>query len=347
MPKDLLLICSKGFPGSFKVITNLKGVLRGIALANIVPIENLFLLRQPTGSRRLAGYLEIINTRLGLLDQKTVENYGDSILLAGWGYPYEVLLRKLNKKGITPSLIMCSTPGQSELSSHELIWYNNIIEYVRKGKIKHWLLNRRLFNSIGQVIKKSIYFPHTIDLTQFDNVIPQELEGKNMDLFCPTRAGKNILNQVIGFKISEVQATLHINFSSHLLNQFINNINAKISHHDWIDDSEYYNFISGMDLSLQATFTESFSYAVAERMCLGIPVITSRDIYLTSDDDFLSRYLCVDKLDTPSEIARHIKIVFADSKLHQSLGMRCRTVIREIASRNNSKARHFISDFLR
>lgn len=347
MSKNLLLICSQGFPGSFRVITNLKGVLKGIAVVDIMPIEKLFLLRQQIGGRGFARYLEKINTRLGLLDIKPAKNYGNNILMAGWGYLYDVLLRKLNKEGITPSLIMCSTPGQSELSSHELVGYNNIIEYVRKGKIKHWLLNRRLFNSIGQVIKQSIYFPHTIDLKQFENVIPRELDGKNIDLFCPTRAGKNILNQVIGFKISEVKAILHINFSNNLLNQFIEKINVKVSRHDWIDDSEYYNFIAGMDLSLQATFTESFSYAVAERMCLGIPVITSCDIYLTSDDDFLSQYLCVAKLDTPSEIARLIKIVLADSKLRQSLSIRCRTSIKKIASRNNSEARSFISDFLR
>lgn len=346
MPKHLLLISSRGFPGSYKVLINLKGVLRNVVETNIIPIERLSFLPTLADGQLLRKPLEKIKIELHLININKIVEYGNNILFAGWGPIYEVALKKLNKRGITPSLIMCSTPGQSELSKCELISYHNIVEHVKTGKIKCWLLNKRLYNSIGRLITQSTYFPHTIDLEQFNKVLPKNLPGENIDLFSPIRAGKNILNQIIGFKISGVSATLHINFRDKLLNLLIKDIDANIARHNWIEHSEYYNLVAAMDLSLQATFTESFSYAVAERMCLGVPVITSHDIYFTAENDFLSKNLCVQSLDTPSEIARTIKRIFEDKKLLHSLGKRCRGVIKGIADKNNKEARDFIIDFL-
>ncbi len=344
MSKRLLLICSETFPGSYKVITNLTGVLKNLVKADILPIERQFVFRPNIGIKRVKRRLQKIQVDLKLLSIDTIVDYGNNILFAAWSPIYDVLLKKLNKKGITPSLIMCSTPGQSELSRHELVSYHKIIEYVRTGRIQYWLLNKRLYDSIGKIIKQAIYFPHTIDLEQFNNIKPTKLKGKNIDLFCTTRLGKNILNQIVAFKISAVPATLHINFSHKLFNPLIKDINAQIVSHKWIDESKYYNLVAAMDLSLQATFSESFNYAVAERMCLGVPVITSYDIYLVAEDPLLSKNLCIKALDTPSEIARLIKAIAKDDKLRLSLGEQCRIAIERIAHKNNKEARDFIID---
>jgi len=287
MPKRLLLICSETFPGSFKVITNLKGVLKDLVKTNILPIQKLFIFKPNISNKRVRRRLQKIQTDLNLLNIDKIINYGDNILFTAWSPIYDVVLKKLNKKGITPSLIMCSTPGQSELSRHELKDYHNIIQHLRKGELKYWLLNKRLYASIGRAIEQSIYFPHTIDLEQFKNVKSKNLDGKNIDLFCLPRLGKNIFNQILGFKISGVSAKLHINFRDKIIDLLIKDIRANIVHHNWLSDSEYYGLVAAMDISLQTTFTESFSYAVAERMYLGVPVITSYDIYLVAKDPFL------------------------------------------------------------
>lgn len=342
----LLFLCSRGFPGSYKVITNLKGVLNGIVDSQVMPIEDLYFFRPPIGNTRVKRRLQKIQTDAALLDVSKITDYGDNILFAAWGPPYDVLLDKLNKAGITPSLIMCSTPGQSELSKHELKDYHNLFRYFQQGKLKYWLLNRRLFNTLSATTECAVYFPHTIDLNQFREIVPQQLKGINVDLFCTTRFGKNILNQVLAFKISELDGTLHVNFRDNLINPIINDITERVVYHSWIPDAQYYSLVAAMDLSLQATFTESFNYAVAERMCLGVPVITSYDIYLTALDPFLSKYLCVRALDTPSEIARMIRDIAKDQHLRHTLSEKCRTTIRRIAARNNKEAVDYITTFL-
>ncbi|UCD06634.1 MAG: hypothetical protein JSV98_05235 [candidate division WOR-3 bacterium] len=346
MRKKLLLLCSEGFPGSFKVITNLKGVLDGIADIHILPIEQLFSLKPSIPNIRIKRRLQKIQTELRWMDIKMLERYANNILFTAWGPPYDVVLSKLNRIGVTPSLIMCSTPGQSELSRHELKDYHNLFNYFRQGKLKYWLLNKRLYDSLAGVTDHAIYFPHTINLGQFANVAPTELSGINVDLFCTTRLGKNILNQVLAFRVSGVNGTLHLNFKNDQLGSIISDIGANVLYHRWIPEAEYYNLVAAMDLSLQATFTESFNYAVAERMCLGIPVITSYDIYLTACDTFLAKYLCVQALDTPSEIGRMIKKIIGDAKLRASLAERCHAVIRRIAEKNNKEAVDFIAGFL-
>jgi len=347
MRKKLLLVCSQGFPGSYRVITNLKGILDDIVDIQVLPIEDLFVFRPRLGNMRIERRLQKIQTDLSMMNVNKVIEYGDKILFTAWGPPYDVVLEKLNKMGIKPSLIMCSTPGQSELSRHELKDYHNMIKYLERGKLRHWLLNKRLFDALAGITKHAVYFPHTLDLSQFENVVPLKMDGINVDLFCTLRLGKNILNQVLAFKISGVNGKLHINFRDNHVSPVVRDIGANIVNHKWIRTSQYYNLVAAMDLSLQATFTESFSYAVAERMYLGVPVITSFDIYLTAGDQFLSTYLCVKTLDTPSEMAGMIRRIINDAELRDELSESCRTVIKQIATKNNREARDYIIEFLK
>lgn len=347
MHKKLLLLCSQGFPGSYKVITNLQRVLDGLVNARVLPIEELYTFRPRLGNLRIKRRLRKIQADLQMISVDRISEYGDNILFTAWGPPYDVALKKLNKMGITPSLIMCSTPGQSELSRHELKDYHSILGYLETGKLRHWLLNKRLYNALAGITRHAVYFPHTLDVGQFKGVTPLKLDGTNIDLFCPLRLGKNLLNQVLAFKLSGVSGRLHINFSDDLIDPVIRDIGANIVKHRWIAAGQYYELVAAMDLSLQATFTESFNYAVAERMYLGVPVITSYDIYLTAGDEFLSKHLCVKALDSPSEIAAMIKRIATDAKLRAALSRRCTKVMSRIAERNNREARDYIIEFLK
>jgi len=346
MYKQLLLISSKTFPGAVSVLTNLKRVLNSLVEITIMPVEDLFIFRPQIGAYRIEKRIRMIQTDLHLINVDKITEFGDNILFAAWSPFYDLVLNKLNRKGITPSLIVCSTLGQSELSRHELKDYHHILKYLKEGKLKYWLLNRRLYGSLHKITDKSIYFPYPLDLSRFRNIVPEKIDGKNIDLFCLPRLGKNILNQILAFEISNVSASLHINFQDRFINHIIKDINAKVVYHGWMSDVDYYRFIAGMDLSLQSTFTESFSYAVAERMCLGVPPITSYDVYFTAEDKFLSRYLCVKALDTPSEIAKLIKKNMEDDNLRRNLSEKCRVVIEKIANKNNKETQDLIVDLI-
>ncbi len=347
MPSRLALVCSSTFPGSFKVIMNLERVLTPLVNVDLIPIESLISLKVKTGIKRIDLRWRKIQVDLKALSIERLFEYGNNILFTAWGPIYDVALSKLNNRGIVPSLIMCSTPGQSELSRHELRDYHSIISYLKKGKLRYWLLNKRLFSSLGSIFGQAIYFPHTIDLDQFKSITPSSLQGCNIDLFCAIRLGKNILNQVIAVKLSKSQPLLHVNFNEPNLSRIMKDINIPIIWHPWIESHEYYSLVAGMTLSLQATFTESFSYAVAERMCLGVPPITAYDIYLTADDPFLAEHLCIKALDTPREIASKIDDLLGDEKLLTDISAKCREVINRIALKNNQEAIDFILDFVK
>ncbi len=347
MSSKLLLICSRNFPGSLRVLEHLSGILQGIRHCETRFLETS--LRKPVFQNvRFVRKLEDnIISKLPPVKISEMVDYGNNIIFAGWDYRYDIILSALNKKSITPHLIMCSTPGQSELTAHELPLLVRIHEHLKSGRLKSVLLNKRLYNSLGKILPGAFFFPHTIDLSKFSSVVPCKLENINIDLFCALRPGKNVLNQILGFKLSGIEGFLHINFNNSNFNRMISMLGTKIVKHCWLPRDRYYALIAGMTLSLQATFTESFSYAVCERMCLRVPVITSCDIDLISDDKFLSEHLCVNALDTPPKIAEKIRAIALDSVLRLDLATRCRQRIEDIAQQDNKYVIDFVNEYFK
>lgn len=334
----LLLLCSKSFPGSMTALENLREILKVAVDCNIKCIE-FFLHPHLLPNIKVLEKLENkIHWNLPLAKSEELFTYGNNIIFAGWDYRYDMILSKLNSKGITPSLILCSTVGQNELTSHEIQSFINIQNHLKSGKLKYVLLNKRLYDSLQNVLNNALYFPHTIDLHRFDTIRPQCLEGINIDLFCALRPGKNILNQILAFKMSGINGYLHINVNKPKIDEIIQAIGVPVVKHPWLEQSAYYSLVAAMTASMQVTFTESFSYAVCERMCLSIPVFTSYDIDLVSEDELLSRFLCINALDTPSVIANSLKRVVSDCKLRNELATHVRKRIEDIANRDNKYA---------
>jgi hypothetical protein len=261
--------------------------------------------------------------------------YGDNIIFAGFGPLISRVVKELSKTGVRPSVMWCSTLSQAEVTQGEVEMLTILINLLNSGKIKHLMAHRRIFESLGYFIKQAVLFPHPIDLKIFDPVKKQKLEGINFDLFCRPRLGKNILTQTLACKMSGLDAKLHINFDLGRYKQIVQTIGQKIVFHSWLPEAEYYGLISGMDMSLQVTFGESFNYAVAERMALSVPVLSTFDIYLLEEDQFLNKYLCVNAIDTPKVIAASIKRIINDKNLRDDLAKRCRERIKEVSRKNN------------
>lgn len=346
MNKKILLICSRISPGPFKVIKNLQGAVSETIDAKWVPLESIVSPPAIFGSKKMTFRYLRLQEYIKRFKVGELLKYNNNVFFVGWGAVNEALLQKLNRRGIQPSLIMCSTLGQSDFNSFERNSILRIIKNVKKGNIKHFLLNKRLNQIFGDILPNTTYFPYTIDIRQFSDVEPQDLVGTNVDIFCAVRPGKNVLNQILAFKLSKVSGNLHINFKNPQVYQFIKEIGVSTIEHEWLEQSEYYSLIGGMTVSLQTTFTESFSYAVAERMCLAVPVLTSFDIYLIAEDPFLSKHLCIRTLDTPSEIGRHIRMIAEDKKLRSELANSCRKRIIKIAEENNKTAEQCLNDIV-
>jgi glycosyltransferase involved in cell wall biosynthesis len=224
-----------------------------------------------------------------------------------------------------------------ELTPHEMRNFMRLVELRKKGYVKFLFLQRRLYNSIGHFVKEATFLPYSIDLSPYKATEQIELSGNNIDLFCRPRQGKNILNQMASFAMADIDGKLHINFKTDFLSGIPDILSNKIVYHKWLPDHLYYNLIAGMDLSLQITIGESFNYVACERMCLGVPVLTTKDIYFIADDDFLAKYLCVDAPDTPAIIAKMITYLIKNRELRNELAKRCKSRIANTAKQNNKE----------
>jgi hypothetical protein len=334
MSKKLLLTAHRTCPGPMSALRNIKAVLEDKMDIDVFAIEDLvFPIKGP--NKVIQRQLGRVQNRLKMITLERLLPYGDNIIFAGFGPLTSRVLTGLSKKGIQPSVMWCSTLNQAEITHGEVEMLTILINLLNSGKIKHLMAHRRIFESYGYFLKQAVFFPHPIDLKIFDAAKKQKLDGINLDLFCSPRLGKNILTQALACKISGLDVNLHINFDIGRYKQIIQSIGQKIVVHSWLPKNEYYGLISGMDMSLQVTFGESFNYAVAERMALSVPVLTTFDIYMVADDPFLNQYLCVNAIDTPKVIGASIKRILSDKKLRDELAKICRERIEQISLKNN------------
>ncbi len=334
MSRKLLLTTPRECPGPLTALRHIKAILANKLDCDLSVLEDLvFPLR--ASNKSLQKQLIRIQRRLKMVVLDRLLSYGDNVIFASFDPLIAHLIEELTKKGIRPSVMWCSTLSQAELVPQEIDLLKILIDLLNKGKIKHLMTPRRIFESYGYFIKKAIFFPYPIDLRIFEPVKKQQLEGINLDLFCRPRLGKNILAQILGFKMAELDAKLHINFDLRKLRKIVESIGVKPIVHHWLPELDYYGLIAGMDLSLQVTFGESFNYAVAERMALSVPVLATFNIYLLAEDQFLNKYLCIDAIDTPKAIAAAIKRIITEKNLREELAKRCRERIEIVSCQNN------------
>jgi glycosyltransferase involved in cell wall biosynthesis len=342
----LLLISPRSFPGVAAALRNLSAV---VGTADFMYLEDIIYRGPRFGSDVIQRGYRKMQRNLRLLDLRAFSEYGDNVVLGGWLGLYESLIRDLNRLGVRPSLMWCSTLGQSEMTRTEVYSLLKVLRYVKERKIRYLLLHKRLevfkelFGHIGDM-GCAVCLPHTIDLERVAHSERSELIGRNADLFVPLRFGKNVLTQMAAAKLSKHEFTLHSNVDVDWLREISCEMGLKTVFHPWLEEKEYWRLLSGMDISLQVTHTESFNYAVCERMCLGLPVLATYNIWLLSGDDLLRKYLCVEAPDTPRAIAEKIDGILGDEPLRTELGARCRERIEAVAAESNQIAREKVRE---
>jgi glycosyltransferase involved in cell wall biosynthesis len=334
MNKKLLLSAPLACPGAISALRNHAAVLKPYFDTSLVPLEHL-VFHQYGSHKSHRNFAYRVLKKIRAISVKKMLPYGDNIIFAGFGPIFDTIIRVLNKKGIRPSFIWCSTLGQLELTPGERKTFVRITNFLRQGRIRHLFLHRRLYESLGCFIQGVTFFPHTIDLKPYDNIKKKQLLGVNVDLFCRPRYGKNILNQILAFEMLNMSGNIHINFDTKKFCDIIEMITSKCITHAWMAIDDYYSFITAMDLSLQVTIGESFNYAVCERMAMGVPVLTTHDIYMIADDAMLAKYLCVSASDTPAEISKAMRFIINNPKLRQELSEISKKRIKQVAIENN------------
>ena len=331
----VLLTCSNRHPGVKRHLIQLNNVFQNKTI--FAPVEELFSLLPDYRriKKGLPGIKNALRKIVKVKVSKKILDFGDNIIMGSWIPIYSDIINILNKKGIKPSILWCSTLGQSEMTwKIELEPFNKILGLLKKGKIKYLLVPEKTYESLSH-IKSVKYLPHPIDLSipMSDNDV--ELNGKNVDLFFKFRPGKNALQQMLSQRFTTTKFNLHTNIKDNTILDIAKNLNIHLTHHSWLPDRQYYALIEAMDVSLQVTWTESFNYAVCERMILGVPTLVSPEIFLISNDNLLRKYLTVETPDSPRAIAKKIDFLINNKNLRSEIAKKAEERVEEIAHRYN------------
>ncbi|MCK4575937.1 glycosyltransferase [candidate division WOR-3 bacterium] len=333
----ILLTCSNDHPGVRSHLLQLKNVT--VPRTVFYPIEELISI-YPDYKRvrvKIPGVKGVLK-RLSILKLSTkLKSFGDNVILGSWKPYYSVIIEKLNKLKIKPSILWCSTVGQSEMSwVIELERLKRILELLKKGAIRYLLVPEKTYRSLSHIDNVK-YFPHPVNLETPLDYEEMELYGNNVDLFFKFRPGKNALQQMLTPKYTKTKFHLHTNIKDKTVLDIAKKLNLSFIHHSWLPGKKYFGLIKNMDMSLQVTWTESFNYAVCERMIIGIPTLVSSEVFLISKDKFLKRYLVVETPDSPIAIAQKIDFLFDNKNLMTEIVERSYERITKVAERYNKE----------
>ncbi len=335
----LLLTCSNEHPGVKTHLLQLKKVWGNNSV--FYPVEELvtFYPDYRKTKIKVPKVKSLLKTISRLRFSRKCLDFGDNIILGSWKVYYSEIIKKLNKLGIRPSILWCSTLGQSEMTwKAELEPLNKIFELLKKGAIRYLLVPEKTYESL-RFINNVEYLPHPLDLSTPLKFKEINLWGKNIDLFMEARPGKNVLQQLAAQKYTKSAFRLHTNIRNDTVLSIARKLNLSFIQYPWLAEKEYYGLIKAMDLSLQVTWTESFNYAVCERMILGIPTLVSSEIFLVSKDAFLKKYLVVKTPDSPSVIAKKIDFLFHNQSLRAEIKHRGKERVKTIGRRYNRMVR--------
>lgn len=251
-------------------------------------------------------------------------------ILGGWRSFYYALIRKLKIKKKKVGVYWTSTIGQSEMTCKfiEIKYLNFLLKLINEKKIDFLLVPLRTYESLKGV--KSVFLlPHTLDLNEIE-YNEKEILVKKADIFLPERMGKNILTQFIGLYLADQEIEIYTNLKNKELLNFLSYLKIPFKKIGWISSyKDYLSFIKDMGFSLQITYTESFNYAVAERMAMGIPVFVSPNIFLIYQKEYLRKYLCIESCDSPYEISKKIKKFLEAKGIYKEISVLSRKVLEE------------------
>ena len=129
--------------------------------------------------------------------------------------------------------------------------------------------------------ERVVVLPDVLADAEYSGVAPRALEGINVSLFGEAHGRKNLLAQSAAVRLAAGDGEP---WTLHLAGQparrpgyarWLDLLGVRWVDHGWLPRGEYLALVAAMDAGLAASLSESYGYAVADHLMLGVPAVIS------------------------------------------------------------------------
>lgn len=211
-----------------------------------------------------------------------------------------VTLEKIIDSGRYVNLVIHSTISYLQVEEEA---FANVQRYMNVKKDNFSISNPCIYEVDGfksYAACEIFYLPNTFNkiLSAGENVVFSRLEkAKRKDvvrigLFCAYRPFKNIMTQITACNLLrknlKLDVELHL-FKSNECNPVYKNVlkllqNMRMAYvlHENCRNDELYDILQEIDIGLQVSYSETFSYIICEHMMMGTPTVASTAVPFAS-----------------------------------------------------------------
>lgn len=196
-----------------------------------------------------------------------------------------------------------------------------------------------------------LYLPNTfsyeISSKEISNLISNKCGRtmKEVSLFCAYRPMKNIVTQFAAVKLAsqQIPITLHLftglknNPLYQAIRQFSDQPDINVVFHEQMPNYECFKLEKQMDLAMQVSLSETFSYVAFEHMICAIPVVGSSSVSFAT---IHSDYSNVDIM------AENIVEALKNPKHYKDLAIKSLQTAQLIRKKNREDAIHTINEMI-
>jgi glycosyltransferase involved in cell wall biosynthesis len=290
----VISLCAAGFPGTDRALRELSltcGLTRHLTI--------------PAGADEPA---------IEFLIDVVREQQPRWVIFGSWNPVYERFMRSLSCRF---AVYWTSSPGQVEISE-EAETLARLLQDKRVGA--------RLF--LSEPLAAGLAGQHLPATLAQTTPMPRVSESPpGLSLFCSPSEyrRKNVLNVLLGLAEVRQPYRLHVNgMGSHPLYCGLLEGIAHVDH-GWMTSEQYRSVMAGIDLGLQVSFSESFSYVVAEHIAQGVPVVASPMVPVVGRMSAgIRQDLVVDEPDSPQAIGQAVARLLADPARRMRVGRQAR-----------------------
>jgi glycosyltransferase involved in cell wall biosynthesis len=212
----------------------------------------------------------------------------DLLILSSWHESYEALLAGRRAPTV---LRWHSTVLQTE-QGQEAAKIARVVQLLDRGAIAALAVDDPEFELVlGR--DAVVYLPDVLDAGEYAGAAPVRLAGVNVSLFGADHWRKNLFVQSAAFNLARVREARGTPWTLHLAGQtdrdngyaeWLQAARIPYVDHSWLNRREYLALAAAMDAGLCATLCESFGYAAADHVALGVPVVASPAIACLGDE---------------------------------------------------------------
>lgn len=328
----IISICLKGFPGANRALSESSralGMTRHITVAS----------PRPDGAE------------VAFLVEHLRENSPPALLFGGWSPVYQEILSRLGKRRPRSGVLWTSSGAQVDMSDEA----EKLAQVLTSPHVEQVFCSSASLASTLAVRRAGVSF---LPLTFAERAeeIPadrDEDEGDTrLSLFfpAPELRRKNALNCLLAAAASNRDCTLYLNGLSQRpdYRALMERLRLRFRDFGWMDGDTYRAVLGRVQIGLQPSFAESYSYVAAEHALRGIPVLATPMVpALEGLPEDLSDVLVVSRADDAVELSRRIVYLVDRPGMRREIGARLREWILAANRLRVDEARRIVRNWLR